>query len=186
MGTDPNQDTRFREVYDATFDEVRRFCLRRLPASDVNDAVSEVYLVAWQKADKVPPGEESLPWLYGVARNVVRHTDRSNRRRVRLTTKARREPVGTVAGPETHVVRRSEDEALIAGIGRLSLSDQEVVRLRAWEDLTAPAIALVLGCSVAAAEKRVARAFQRLEKTLAAARNSPTDLRATIPGKGGL
>lgn len=183
MGTDPNRDTVFREVYDATFDEVRRFCLRRLPASDVNDAVSEVYLVAWRRVDKVPPGDETLPWLYGVARNVVRHTERSNRRRLRLTTKATREPTAMAAGPETHVVRRAEDEALAAGIGRLSLSDQELVRLRAWEDLPAPAIALVLGCSVSAAEKRVARAFLRLEKTLTA-RDSQTNLRATFPGEG--
>jgi RNA polymerase sigma-70 factor (ECF subfamily) len=171
-------------VYDATFDEVRRFCLRRLPSSDVNDAVSEVFLVAWQKAEKVPPGDAMLPWLYGVARNVVRHAQRSTRRRMRLTTKAAREPIRTVAGPETQVVRRSEDEALVAAIGRLSSSDQEVVRLRAWEDLTAPAIAVVLGCTVSAAEKRVARAFQRLEKALTA-RSSQTDLQATIPGEGG-
>ncbi len=105
MGTDPKRDTRFREVYDATFDDVRRFCLRRLPAADVNDAVAEVYLVAWQRLHRVPRGDEMLPWLYGVARNVVRHAERGNRRRLRLTTKATREPIGTVAGPETHVDR---------------------------------------------------------------------------------
>ena len=184
MGTDPNTDAVFREVYNATFNDVRRFCLRRLPISDVNDAVSEVYLVAWQRADKVPRGDETLPWLYGVARNVVRHTERSNRRRLRLTTKAVREPTGPVQGPETQVIRRSEDEALAAGIGRLSQADQEVVRLRAWEDLNAPAVAQVLGCSVSAAEKRVTRAFKRLEKTLTA-RSGNMTRRVTITKRGG-
>lgn len=184
MGIDPKTNAVFREVYNATFNDVRRFCLRRLPVSDVNDAVSEVYLVAWQRADKVPRGSETLPWLYGVARNVVRHAERSNRRRLRLTTKAMREPTGTVASPETQVIRRSEDEALAADIGRLSQSDQEVIRLRAWEDLNAPAIARVLGCSVSAAEKRVTRAFKRLEKTLTA-RRGLTTRRVTITKRGG-
>jgi RNA polymerase sigma-70 factor (ECF subfamily) len=168
MRTNPTADAAFREVYNATFDDVRRFCLRRLPVSDVNDAVSEVYLVAWEKADKMPRGSEALPWLYGVARNVVRHTHRNNRRRLRLAAKSMQQPTGTVPDPEMQIVRRSEDEALISGIGRLSESDQEVIRLRAWEDLTAPAIANVLGCSVSAAEKRITRAFERLEKTLTA------------------
>jgi len=181
--TDPTTDAAFREVYAATFDEVRRFCLRRLPVSDVNDAVSEVYLVAWQKADEIPRGDEALRWLYGVARNVVRHTERSNRRRLRLTAKAMREPTSTVLGPEMQVVRHSDDEALATAIGRLSESDQEVIRLRGWEDLNAPAIAQVLGCSVSAAEKRSARAFKRLEKTLRT-RNGVTTGQGTVTKRG--
>ena len=167
MQTNPAADAAFRAVYDATFEDVRRFCLRRLPVSDVNDAVSEAYLVACRKADKIPDGNEALPWLYGVTRNVVRQIERANRRRLRLSAKAMREPTKTAPGPEMQVIRRAEDEALTASIGRLSLADQEVIYLRSWEDLPVPAISTVLGCSVSAAEKRVARAFKRLEKTLA-------------------
>jgi RNA polymerase sigma-70 factor (ECF subfamily) len=183
MRANPTTDAAFREVYDATFDDVRRFCLRRLPMSDVNDAVSEVYLVAWRKADKIPRGDEALLWLYGVARNVVRHIERGNWRRLRLTAKAMREPAGTVQAPEMQIVRHSDDETLAAAVRRLSESDQEVIRLRAWEDLSAPAIAQVLDCSVSAAEKRITRAFKRLEKTLIA-RNEVTTRRATIIKKG--
>lgn len=184
MRTDPQTDTAFRSAYDATFADVRRFCLRRLPVSDVNDAVSEVYLIAWRKIDQIPQGPEALPWLYGVARNVVRHVERANRRRRRLAVKATREPVGSVPDPEVVLVRRAEDEQLAEAIARLSVNDQEVIRLRSWEELTAPAIADVLGCSVSAAEKRIARAFQRLEKLV-----EPIDPRvvrpSVIPEEGG-
>ncbi|MGI9529321.1 MAG: RNA polymerase sigma factor [Acidimicrobiia bacterium] len=183
MRANPTTDAAFREVYEATFDDVRRFCLRRLPMSDVNDAVSEVYLVAWRKVDKVPRGDDALPWLYGVARNVVRHIERGNRRRWRLNVKAMQEPAGTVQGPEVQIVRRSDDESLAIAIGRLSELDREVIRLRAWEDLSAPAIAQVLDCSVSAAEKRVARAFKRLEKAVTA-RNEVTARRAATTEKG--
>lgn len=183
MGTDPIAGAAFRKVFDATFDDVRRFCLRRVPLADVNDAVSEVYLVAWRKADEMPVGSETLPWLYGVARNVVRHVERGNRRRFRLDAMAMREPAAAAEGPEIQVIRRSEDAELAAAIRRLSESDQEVIRLRAWEELSAPAIAQVLGCSVAAAEKRVTRAFKRLERTLGA-RNGVMTRRATVTKRG--
>ena len=87
-----------------------RYCLRRLPVADANDATAEVFLVAWKKIDRVPAGEEALPWLYGVARNVVRNFSRSTRRSGRLGGLARQyEP-----GPETQVVRRQEDEKLLS------------------------------------------------------------------------
>lgn len=184
MGSDPDADDAFRSMYYSTFEDVRRFCLRRLPPSDVNDAISEIYLVAWQKAAKIPEEPAALLWLYGVARNVVRHMERSNRRRLRLNAKVGREPVGAVSGPDVQVVRRSEDEELAAAIERLSVADREVIRLRGWEGLTAPAIAEVLGCSVAAAEKRISRAFQRLEQSLTSQR-SALRRRSFAPKEGG-
>ena len=153
-------------MYDTTFEAVRRFCLRRLTVSDANDAVAEVYLVAWRRADVIPPGEETLPWLYGVAHNVVRRIQRSNHRRFRLTARTMREPVETHPDPEVELIRHAEYQELAAAIKRLSSGDQEVIRLRAWEELPAPAIATVLDCSVSAAEKRITRAFHRLEKLI--------------------
>ena len=80
MGTSPTTNAKFRRIYDEHFEAVTRYCLRRLPVADVNDATAEVFLVAWSKIDRVPDGGESLPWLYGVARNVVRNSVRSARR----------------------------------------------------------------------------------------------------------
>ena len=176
MGTDPATNFRFREVYDSTFDDVRRFCLRRLPTADVNDAVSEVYLVAWRRLEQVPAGVEALPWLYGVARNVVRRTQRSGRRRIRLAAKAATQPETNASDPQEGYARVSMSTTVVGALEQLSGSDQEIVRLRAWEELTAPAIATTLGCSLAAAEKRIARAFSRLESHL------QSDAAAAPPG----
>ena len=113
MGTDPATDFRFREVYDLTFDDVRRFCLRRLPPRDVNDAVSEIYLVAWRRLDQVPAGGEALPWLYGVARNVVRRTQRSSRRRSRLNAKAANQPENNASDPQDRYARKSLSSTVV-------------------------------------------------------------------------
>lgn len=45
---------------------------------------------------------------------------------------------------------------------RLSEADQEILRLRAFEELTIQQISLVLECSIDAAKKRSSRALQRL------------------------
>ena len=167
MGTSPTTDARFRRIFDEHFDAITRYCLRRLPVADANDAAAEVFLVAWRRIDRVPAGDGALPWLYGVARNVVRNLDRSSRRSGRLVVKLRSLAPRSDPGPEPQVIRRQEDAELVAALNSLKAGDQEVLRLRAYEGLTNPEIAAVLGCSPEAAKKRVARALGRLQKAAA-------------------
>lgn len=48
----------------------------------------DVFLVVWRRIDEVPQAGESLPWLYGVGRNVPANRARSFGRRDRLTAQA--------------------------------------------------------------------------------------------------
>ena len=166
MAESPSSDTKFREVFDAHLTSVQRYCARRLRPADANDAVAEVFLVAWRRIRQMPEGDESLPWLLGVARNVIRNLERSGRRSSRLKARVEQEPTPANPGPEAQVIRHIEYAEVAAALNSLNPADQEVIRLRAWEELTAPQIAVVLGCSLAAAEKRVTRASQRLAKAV--------------------
>jgi RNA polymerase sigma-70 factor (ECF subfamily) len=158
-------DAEFRRFFDEHFVEVRSYCLRRLSVADANDAVSEVFFVAWRRRDVAP--SDVRPWLFGIARNVVRNSGRSSVRAGRLVERVRTEPVRSQLGPEVQVVRNAEDEALLVAVGSLPDKYAEVLRLWAWEWLTAPQIAAVVGCSVSAAEKRLTRALGRMRDTLA-------------------
>jgi RNA polymerase sigma-70 factor (ECF subfamily) len=158
-------DAEFRRFFDEHFVEVRSYCLRRLPVADANDAVSEVFLVAWRRRDVAPA--EVRPWLFAIARNVVRNSGRSSVRASRLIERVRVEPVRSQLGPEVQVVRNAEDEALFVAVQSLPEKYAEVLRLWAWEWLTAPQIAVVVGCSVSAAEKRLTRALRRMREMLA-------------------
>ena len=158
-------ETEFRRLFDEHFVEVRSYCLRRLPVADANDAVSEVFFVAWRRRDVAPA--DVRPWLFAIARNVVRNTSRSFVRASRLIERVRVEPVRPPLGPEVQVVRNAEDEALLVAVQSLPDKYAEVLRLWAWEWLTAPQIAAVVGCSVSAAEKRLTRALTRMRETLA-------------------
>jgi RNA polymerase sigma-70 factor (ECF subfamily) len=159
-----SNETRFRRIFDEHFDAVSRYCHRRLPTADANDATAEVFTVAWRRIDAVPRGDETLPWLYGVARNQVRSSRRSVRRATALRTRLNGQARHPEPGPEVVVVRNAEQVELLAALAKLRPDDQEVLRLRANEELSLPEIALVLGCSHEAAKKRSARAMKRLRR----------------------
>jgi RNA polymerase sigma-70 factor (ECF subfamily) len=162
------QNPRFSRIFDANFEAIRAYCLRRLPAEDAHDASSEVFLVAWRRIDAVPEGDEARLWLFGVARNTVRTFDRTNRRVIRLRTRLNGHAATTIASPETQVVAGLEYQRIMTCFDRLSENDQEVLRLRLWEELSVPEIAFVFDCSEKAASKRYQRALARLNRRVAA------------------
>jgi len=178
-------EAEFRVMYDRNFDFVARYCLRRLPESAAQDAVSEVFLTAWRRFDAVPQGEESLPWLYGVAKNVVRNIDRSSRRSLRLTARFRAQPQYPAPSPEVQVVRNEQDDELVTALKTLKPEDQEVLRLRAYEGLSVKQISSVVGCSEEAAKKRVSRALARLRKAAAPERSAQSGFNPRATHQGG-
>jgi RNA polymerase sigma-70 factor (ECF subfamily) len=153
-------------VYDETFTAIRAYCIRRLPVSEVNDAVAEVYAIAWRRMDDIPDGEGARLWLFGIARNVIRNTTRSMRRRERLNWRLLATPSASSLDPETIVVRRSEDNRVLEALSHLRESDRELLRLRVWEDLTTEEIASVLDIDRHAVSMRFSRARSRLAKRL--------------------
>ncbi len=71
--------------------------------------------------------------------------------------------------------------------GTLGSNDQEILRLRAYEDLSIRQIAIVLGCSPETAKKRCSRAMTRLRTAVdrSGRRRSPTRSRAIPEGGDG-
>jgi RNA polymerase sigma-70 factor (ECF subfamily) len=128
-----NNEARFDALYREHAVDVLGCCARRTSREDAKDAASEVFVVALRKIDTVPLGEGALPWLYSVAKNVLRNRARSTRRRGRLALKLEGAGDETVEGPEPQVVRHSEHERLIRALEKLSSKDQEILRLVEWE-----------------------------------------------------
>lgn len=142
------------------------YCLRRLATDDANEATADVFLVAWRRLEEMPSGDAARKWLYGVARNVVRNHQRSFNRRRRLTARVASFRDRSPEQPDTIVVRRIQDAAVIAALHTLSENDQELLRLKVWEQASHAEIGEIMGISSRAVEGRVARALKRLAKTL--------------------
>jgi RNA polymerase sigma factor (sigma-70 family) len=175
----PTHDQEFRRIYDEHFEAIRRYCLRRLPLADANDAVSDVFLVAWRRRNDIP--EQELPWLYGVARNAVRNVERQKRRSLRVSARASVEPMYPSPGADVLMVRNEDDTRLMTALASLGDRDREILMLRAWEGLTAPQIAEINGISVSATEKRLSRAAKRLERSMT--KSTSPSIRREVAGE---
>jgi RNA polymerase sigma-70 factor (ECF subfamily) len=157
---------RFDEVYRLHAPEILAYCARRVSRDEAMDAASEVFVIALRRIDKVPSGEQALPWLYVTARNVLRNRARSTRRQRRLTEKLSVEAETSVAGPETQVVRREAHQELIDAMDKLSDKDREIIRLVQWEGLSRETVAEMFFVSRPAIDQRLSRAYKRLGRTL--------------------
>ncbi len=164
-------DTRFERIYERYRRPVLAYCLRRTSRPEAYEAANEVFTVAWRRSDDMPHGDGTLPWLYGVARRVLSHQRRSVARRTRLAAKA----VGTASvappGPEAVVVEQYEHAAVRDAVDRLKADDREMLLLSAWEGLTHAEISELMGYSLAAVDKRLARAKERLRRQYGVTKN---------------
>jgi RNA polymerase sigma-70 factor (ECF subfamily) len=152
--------TDFDALYSAHRDDIWRY-LRRRAASEPEDLVTEVFLVAWRRRAELP--DAPLPWLYGVARRVLANHRRGAGRRVALAERAGAEAEGVAPDPAEAVGVRAD---LMHALSTLSANDRELVLLVAWEGLTVAEAAVVLGCAEGTAAVRLHRARKRLRRAL--------------------
>lgn len=185
MAASQPQDSNFRSLYDTHRAAIQRYCFRRLPASDANDAVAEVFLVAWRRMSDAPMGDGELPWLYGIGRNVVANARRSARRSTRLGVRLAGVSPPSDPGPEVLVVRNTLEREALEALARLRPGDQEIIRLRTWEELPNEQIASILGLSVRAVESRLTRARRKLERMLTTRAPGPAKVRPLPTETGG-
>ena len=143
----------FRGLYAEHYGAVYAYCARRLGSDDATDAAAEVFTVAWRRIWRVPSDEGALPWLYGVARNIVANHRRSRRRRQRLEAR-----LATHPAPVWTEVPAGHDGVLAS----LRDDDCEILMLAAWEGLGSEDLGRALGCSASAASVRLHRARNRL------------------------
>jgi len=69
----------FAAIFDRHVDPVRRFVVRRLGVGRSDDVVSEVFRIAFEQRERFDPAAPSaLPWLYGIAGNLVRREHRNH------------------------------------------------------------------------------------------------------------
>ncbi|MBT8164256.1 MAG: sigma-70 family RNA polymerase sigma factor [Acidimicrobiia bacterium] len=157
-------------MYEEHYADIRSYCLRRLSVEAANDAAAEIFIVAWRKIDEVPQGAEARLWLFAVARNTVAHQYRSRSQTSRLRSKLEQTAVRSPAGAsaEDVVVRRSQDRAVLEALGRMKPDDQELVRLKMWEELSHAEIGEVFGISAHAVDMRMQRVGKRLARLLSA------------------
>ena len=155
-------ESRFRALFVGAYPALGRYArYRGLSKADADDLVSSTLEIAWRKIDQVPR-DDPLPWLYAVARNVLRNHHRSNYRHRALLER--------IAIPEPHPAPGEPNDPGVGGLrealAALDENDQELLILVAWDGLSPSQAAVVLGCTAVAARTRLHRARKRLAAQL--------------------
>ena len=152
----------FRALFEEVYPALQRYARHRgLDGSDADDLVAATFEIAWTRRASLPP-DDPIPWLYGVARNLLRNRSRSQARHqslvARMAVERHRLDAGDIAPFDSETIR--------AALSSLEEDDKEILRLVAWEGLAPAKAAVVLGCSPVAARTRLHRARNRLAAAL--------------------
>lgn len=170
----PDSDA-FTKMYEEYRGPIVRYLRRRLGDGPAEDAAAEVFSRALHgQAAYSDLHGTPLPWLYGIATNVISERRRAEHQRLKTLARLARqrpapqEPPGEPAGLDPRLAR---------ALRRLPADDRETLLLIAWGELSYEETAATLGVPVGTVRSRLARVRRQLQDSAAHLRN---DTAATI------
>ncbi|GAB2768305.1 RNA polymerase sigma factor [Nocardioides salsibiostraticola] len=162
--TDP---AAFTEIFERHFVTIHRYLARRTGSGGADDLAAEVFTIAFSKRGSFDlERPDALPWLYGIAGNLLNASRRRHSRDIALLTK---QPRPEATEPFERGVDASVDAArqvrrLDPMLRSLSPDDLSTLVLYAWEELTYAEIAEALGVPVGTVRSRLNRVRRRLRE----------------------
>jgi RNA polymerase sigma factor (sigma-70 family) len=140
---------------------VHSYLARRVGRQEADDLLSEVWLRAFRGRAGMR-GPSSLPWLYGIAHNVVRaHWRQDNRPALPLHLHDASDPWPDA---DDRLAARAQQESIRRALAMLSDNDRDVLLLVVWEQLTPSEAAMVLDLPQGTARSRLHRALSTLRQ----------------------
>lgn len=158
---------RFQALFERHFEAIFRYVGRRLGRQAAEDVSAEVFLQAFEGRGRYDLSyADALPWLYGIAANVVRRSRRTEERRLRALA---RQPAQPAAAPDDALTRldfQATRHRLAGALAGLRPDEREVLLLVAWADLTYDEVARALAIPVGTVRSRLHRARVRMSDEL--------------------
>jgi RNA polymerase sigma factor (sigma-70 family) len=159
----------FGVIYDRHCVAIHAYLARRV-ARDSDALLGDVFRVAFERrASYRPDRPDALPWLYGIAWNVIARERRRGARHGRALVRA-----AGIRETTAHELEQSDARldavgarsALAAAIAALPDVEREALLLLAWEELSYEAIAEAVGVPVGTVRSRLSRARRRVRELL--------------------
>lgn len=167
----------FGVVFDRHFATIHRYLERRVGRDGADELSGEVFRIAFEHRKRFRPVYESaLPWLYGLATNLLLKRWRGEARHARAV--GRLDVVSRNGGGEhdesdDRVTATAARARLLDALARLPAGDRDVVVLVAWEELTYEEVAAALDIPLGTVRSRLNRARQTLRELLGDIGNEP-------------
>jgi RNA polymerase sigma-70 factor (ECF subfamily) len=158
---------------------IYNYCFRRVGSwVAAEDLVSIVFLEAWRRRDRPLPSGKELPWLFGIANNVVRNRRRAERRYAAAIRRIP-EPDPEPSFSEDSDQRVDDEKLMQQALGHLAglpAREQEVFALCVWSELSYEDAASALGLPVGTVRSRLSRARARLRELDPAFGHEPVNM----------
>jgi RNA polymerase sigma-70 factor, ECF subfamily len=158
---------RFGQVFDRHVDAIYGYLYRRVGRSSAEELTSETFARAFDGRERFT-GAEALPWLYGIASNLIRHHVRAERRQLAAYGRvASRDAGGQM---DDDVEGRMDAAAMVPALAealkRLRLDERDVLLMHAWQGLSYRDIADALGIATGTVGSRLTRARATVREVL--------------------
>jgi RNA polymerase sigma-70 factor (ECF subfamily) len=148
---------------------IQRYVVRRLGPDAADDVVAETFLLAFRQRDRYDQARaNALPWLYGIATNLIGRHRRDEIRLYRALTRTGADPVTEpfTDRVDAAVSATAVNRRLAAVLAKLPAAYRDPLLLVAWGDLSYEETALALGVPKGTVRSRISRARTRLRQML--------------------
>lgn len=174
----------FTIIFDRYYRSIYGYLSRRIGRTIADDLAAETFTRAFERRSSYDSrARRALPWLLGIATNLVAHHRRSEGRHLRALAALPR-PDSTerfVDATDGRIDAASTRARLVAGLEQLDDYDREALLLYAWGELKYDEVAAVLGIPVGTVRSRLNRARRKLRQALA--QESPENV-VSLPREG--
>lgn len=132
---------------------------------DAEDVAQETFLRAWKYLKRFDDTRPLRPWLLSITSNLASNKRRSAGRHVSALMRSfqNEPPPDTV---EEKNVQHTESHALWKAVQTLNITDQQIVYLRYFLDLSVSETAEALNVAEGTVKSRLSRALEKLRKVI--------------------
>jgi RNA polymerase sigma factor (sigma-70 family) len=155
-----NHALQIEELFAAHERRLGQFLVQITDRELAEDILQETFLAVLREGDRLARVENVEAWLFAVARKRALVALRSRRRRLALWTRVAKEPAAAVDDPAAAVAVRDVLER------HCDPDERMLLVLRYVHGLDSDELAVVFGCTAAAARQRLSRACRRLAQLL--------------------
>ena len=163
QGDDEAYETLVRQHQEAVF---RLAYLITGDADEAEDVAQETFIRAFRDLHRFDISRPLRPWLLRITRNTALNNRRSLKRYLTTIRRFLMETADSVSDAEAEYTRQWEARTLWQAVQQLNQSDQEVIYLRYFLELSVQETAAIIEVAPGTVKSRLSRALSRLRQVV--------------------
>jgi RNA polymerase sigma-70 factor, ECF subfamily len=165
-----SEPTAFEPIFDRHFGAVHRYLHRRAGRDLADELTAETFALAFSRRESCRASGSVLPWLYGIATNLLHRYRRAERRQLHAYSRSGVDrSVAYDDEADARVDGSSLDARLAGALAAMRPRERDALLLYALADLSYEEVALALDVPVGTVRTWLHRARATAQRELAAA-----------------